>query len=86
MPRRNKDNLGKILPNTTTSSHNQPFLFFGGCDQEEPLGEQPDIFEEPIGEEEEESIMKTMKGMSLPIEGSKQHLTILFLEVNKNKE
>jgi hypothetical protein len=56
MPRRNRDNSGKFLPNTPTASHSQPSLFFGGCDQEEPLGEQPDIFEEPIGEEEEENI------------------------------
>jgi len=48
------ENLGKKFPNTPTTSHNQPSLFFDGCDQEEPLGEQPDIFEEPIGEEEEE--------------------------------
>ena len=53
MPRRNRDNSGKFLPNTPTTSHNQPSLFFGGSDQEEPLGEQLKIFEEPIGEEEE---------------------------------
>jgi len=56
IPRRNRDNSGKFLPNTPTSSHNQPSLFFGGCDQEGPLGEHQDIFEEPIGEEEEENI------------------------------
>ena len=56
MPRRNIDNSGKILPNTRTASHNQPSLFFGGCDQEEPLGQHPNIFEETIGEEEEEDI------------------------------
>ena len=56
MPRRNKDNLGKVFPNTPTASHSQPSLFFGGCNQEEPLGEHPYIFEEPIGEEEEENI------------------------------
>ena len=56
MPHRNRDNSGKFLPNTPTASHSQPSLFFGGCDQEEPLGEHPDIFEEPIGEEEEENI------------------------------
>ena len=56
MPHRHRDNSGKFLPNTPTASHSQPSLFFGGCDQEEPLGEQPDILEEPIGEEEEENI------------------------------
>lgn len=45
MPRRNRDNSGKFLLNTPTTSNSQPSLFFG---------EQPDIFEEPIGEEEEE--------------------------------
>ena len=56
MPRRNIDNSGKFLPNTPTTSHSHPSLFFGGSDQEEPLGEQLEIFEEPIGEEEEENI------------------------------
>ena len=54
MARRNRDNLGKFLPNTPTSSNIQPSLFFGGYELEEPLGEQLDIFEEPIGEEGEE--------------------------------
>lgn len=56
MPRRNRDNSGKFLPNTPTTSQNQPSLFFGHIDQEEPLGEKLDIFEETIGEEEEENI------------------------------
>jgi len=54
MPRGSRGNLGKFLPNTLTASNNQPSLFFGGCELEEPLGEKPNIFEEPIGEEEEE--------------------------------
>jgi len=29
--------------------------------------------------------MKAMKGMPLPTQGHKQHLTMLFLEVNKQK-
>lgn len=56
MPHRNRDNSGKFFPNTRTTSHSQPSLFFIGCDQEEPLGEKQDIFEEHIGEEEEENI------------------------------
>ena len=54
MPCKNKDNLGKFSPNTPTASNNQPSLFFGGYELEEPLGEQPNIFEEPTREEEEE--------------------------------
>ena len=54
MPRRNRDNLGKFFPNTPAASNIQPFLFFGGCEMEECLGEQPNIFEEPTREEEEE--------------------------------
>ena len=54
MPHRNRDNLGKFFPNTPTTPNNQPSLFFGRCVLEESLGEQPDIFEEPTGEEEEE--------------------------------
>ena len=61
MPHRNRDTQGKFLPNTPTPSNNQPSLFFGACqlpflttrELEDPLGEQLEIFEEPIGEEEE---------------------------------
>ena len=53
MPRRSRDNLGFFLQNTHTTSNNQHSLFFGGCELEDPLGEQLEIFEEPIGEEEE---------------------------------
>ena len=56
MPRRKRDNSGKLFPNTPTTSHSHPSLFFGGSDQEEPLGEKSEIFEEPIGEEEEQNI------------------------------
>ena len=59
MPCRNSDNLGKFLPNTPTASNNQPSLFLGGCELEKPLGEKPDIFEEPTGEEEEEEPIPT---------------------------
>lgn len=41
MPHRNRDNLGKFLPNTPTTSHSHPSLFFGGSDPEEPIGEPP---------------------------------------------
>ena len=54
MPRMNRDNLGKFFPNTPTASNSQPSLFFSGCELEEPLGEQPEIFEGPTGQEEEE--------------------------------
>ena len=59
MPRRSRDNLGKFLPNTSTASNSQPSLFFGGCELEENLGEQPDIFEEPTWEEKEEEPIPT---------------------------
>ena len=59
MPRRNRDNFGKFLPNTPTASNSQPSLFFGGYELEEPLCEQPDISEEPRGEEEEEEPIPT---------------------------
>jgi len=48
MPHKNRDNLGRFLPNTPTASNNQSSLFFGGYELEEPLGEQPNIFGEPI--------------------------------------
>ena len=51
MPHRSRDNLGKFLPNTPTASNNQPSLFFSGCELEEPLSDQPDIFGEPTEEE-----------------------------------
>jgi len=53
---RNGDNLGKFLTNTPTNSNNQPSLFFDGYELEDPFGERPEIFEEPIGEKDEESI------------------------------
>ena len=56
MPCRNRDNSRNFFPNASTASHSQTSLFFGGCNQEETLGEQLYIFEEPIGEEEEENI------------------------------
>lgn len=59
MPPRSRDNLGNFFPNTPTPSNNQPSLFFDGYELEDPLGEQPEIFEEPIWEEEEETIPPT---------------------------
>jgi len=59
MPRRNRDNLGKFFSNTPTTSNNQTSLFFIDGELEDPLGEQPYLFEEPIGEEEEEEPIPT---------------------------
>ena len=59
MPRRNTENLANFFPNTPTASNSQSSLFFGGCELEEPLGEKPDIFEEPTGEEVEEEPIPT---------------------------
>lgn len=59
MPRKIRDNSGKFLPNTPTSSDNQPSFFLTYGELEAPLGEQPNIFEEPIGEEEEEEPIPT---------------------------
>ena len=64
MPRRSRDNQGKFLPKIPTLSSTQPSLFFGDYeipsltigDLEDPLGKQLEILEEPIGEEEEETI------------------------------
>jgi len=56
MPRRSRDNSGIFLPNTPTPSNRQPSLFFGGCELEDPSSKQLEIFEEPIGKEEEETI------------------------------
>lgn len=54
MPCRNRDSLGKLFPSTHTTPNNRTFLFFGGYELEEPLGEKPKIFEELTREEEEE--------------------------------
>jgi len=56
MPRRNKDNSEKFLPNTPTTSLSHPFLFFGGSDPENHICEAPEIYEDPIIEEEQENI------------------------------
>ena len=61
MPCRNRDNTGKFLPNTPTTSLSHPSLFFGGRDPEEPIGEPLEIYEDPITKEEQENIPpKTM--------------------------
>jgi len=70
MPRRNGYNSGNFLHNTTTTSHNEPYLFLVGCNQEEPLREHPNIFEEPIGEEEEENIPMEPKAKNKNVGGS----------------
>ena len=56
MPRRNQDKTGKFLPDTPTTSLSHPSLFFGDSDPEEPIGEPPEIYEDPIAEEELETI------------------------------
>lgn len=50
MPHRSRYNLGKFFPNAPTTSKNQPSLFFGGYELEDPLGEQSEVSEEPIWE------------------------------------
>ena len=52
MPRRNKDQTGKFLPNTPTTSLSQPSLLSGDSEPEEPIGEPPEIYEDPITKEE----------------------------------
>ena len=78
MPRRNRDNSRKILPNTPTTSHIQHSLFFGGSDQEEPLGEQTKIFEEPIGEEEEENIPPELMAENRNSRGNEERIEGTF--------
>ena len=56
MPRRNRDKTGKFLPNTPTTSLSHPSLFFGDSDPEEPIGEPPRDIQDPIVEEELETI------------------------------
>lgn len=51
MPRRNRDKTGKFLPNTPTTSLSQPSLFSGDSEPEDPIGEPPEIYEDPIVEE-----------------------------------
>lgn len=61
MPYRKKYNSRKFLPNTPTTSLSHPSLFFSGSDPEEPIDEPPEIYKDPIVEEEKEAIpLKTM--------------------------
>ena len=55
MPRRNRDKTGKFLTNTPTTSLSQPSLFSGNSELEDPIGEPPEIYEDPITEEELEN-------------------------------
>ena len=77
MPRRNRDNSRKFLPNTPTTSLSHPSIFFGSSDLEEPIGEPPEVYEDPITEEEQETIpLETMaekrnvRGIGERIEGA----------------
>ena len=77
MPHRNRDNSGKFLPNTPTTSLSHPSLFFGGSDLEEPIGEPPEIYEDPITNEKQETIPldtmaknRNVRGNGERIEGS----------------
>jgi len=79
MSHRNRDNLGKFLPNTPTTSKNQPSLFFRGCELEDPLGEQPNIFEEPIREEEEEHIPTNIMSENRNERGDRERIEGAFL-------
>jgi len=61
MPRRNRYHIRKFLPNTPTTSLSHPSLFFGGTDLEEPICEPPEIYKDPITEEEQEKVpLETM--------------------------
>jgi len=61
MLHRSRDNQRKFLPKTPTPSSSQPSFLFDDCELtyltkgelEDPLGEKPDFFEEPMGGEEE---------------------------------
>jgi len=55
MPPRNRDKTRKFLPNLPTTSLSHPSLFFGDSDPEEPIGEHPKIYVDPIIEEELEN-------------------------------
>lgn len=50
MPHTNSNNFAKFIPNTSTTSNSQLSFLFGACELEDPLGDQRNIFEEPIGE------------------------------------
>lgn len=83
MPRRSRDTQGKFLSRPPTPSSSQPSLFFGDCqlssltigELEDPLGEKPQIFEEPIEEEEEptsptQNMSKNKNNEVSPIRGT----------------
>ena len=55
MPRKNRDNLGKFLPNTPTTSNRQHSLIFGGYELEDPSSEQPRYLKSLQGEKNKEN-------------------------------
>ena len=79
MSHRNGGNSGKFLPNTPTTFVSHPSLFFSGNDPKEPIGEPPEIYEDPITEEEQETVPpKTMaENRNFRDLGSSVHLALL---------
>ena len=59
MPHRIRDTSGKFFSNTPTASNRNPSPFFSDGELEDPLGEQPYLFEELAEEEEEEEPIPT---------------------------
>lgn len=78
MPCRNRDNSEKFLPNTPTTSLGHPSLFFGGSDLEEPISEPLEIYEDPIIEEEQETIPPETMAENRNIRGNGERIEGVF--------
>lgn len=73
------------MPNTPSPSNRQPSLFFSDCqlpsptvvELEDPLGEQPEICEEPIVEEEEQTVPHTYTMVENRIEAENRNEGVL---------
>ena len=78
MPRRNRENSGKFLPNTPTTSLSHLSLFFGSSDLEEPIGQPLEIYEDPITEEEQETIPPETMAENRNVRGNGERIESTF--------
>jgi len=88
MPRRSRENSRKFLPNTPTTSLSHPSPFFGGSDPKEHISEPPEIYEDPLTKEEQETIHPETMFENRNVRGNRERIegAIPIQETNGDKK